>query len=190
MKLKKVLTLTEEEQRELFWNINVVKPIEEFKQGNDTYKYIPLGQHTYKNADYIKRLFAEGSMESIFKAVSECYSINIDSIPSMPFRIFIRCLKSIKNDIEKDIEEQKKLEFFADEKVSFVLRQINADVMNQFGIYNVIEQLSGGDKTKWEYFENLKYEKIKFMLTFNTLSNDTKKRFEQKYNEINKQLKK
>ena len=54
MKLKDVIKLPAEDQADLFWNINVVKPIFNFRIGFKRYKYTELGEHCYRDADYIK----------------------------------------------------------------------------------------------------------------------------------------
>lgn len=186
MKLKNVLKLDTKEQQDIFWNINVVKPIYIFRYKFKGYKYIPLGEHCYRDADYIKRLFFEDNLESLLEGLTECFKVPLKVLMNTNVITILKCLKTIKNDIENDLAEQEKLNFFSDKKISMAMKMSKSEVMSQFGIYNVIETLSGGDKNKWSYFENLKYSKIKLMIAFNTLSGDLNKRFQKNYEQLNK----
>jgi hypothetical protein len=186
MKLKNVIKLNEDEQHELFWNVNVVNPVSVLRIGFRRYKHVPLNDHNYRDADYIKRLFFEDDLESLLLGVTECFNIPLSKIMTMRFVMLLRCIKTIKNDIENDTIEQNKLNFFSDKQTQMAMKMSKSEVMNQFGIYNVIETLSGGDKKKWNYFENLKYSNIKLMIAFNTMSNDLNKRFQKNYEQLNK----
>ena len=186
MKLKDVIKLPAEEQADLFWNINVVKPIYIIRVGLKRYKYTELGEHCYRDADYIKRLFFEDNLESLLLGLTECFKIPRSKLMTMRFVLLLRCVKAIKNDIESDIEEQNKLAFFSDEKTKMAMKMSKSEVMNQFGIYNVIETLSEGKKDKWNYFLNLKYREVKLMVAFNAISGDLNKRFQKNYEQLNK----
>tara|TARA_R110002124_G_scaffold73015_4_gene195981 strand:+ start:1469 stop:2035 length:567 start_codon:yes stop_codon:yes gene_type:complete len=186
MKLKQVLRLSAEKQQDVFWNIKVIKPLDSFKYRFKRYKYIPLGDHSYKDADYIKRLFFEDDMESLIKGLQECFKIPLKSLMNTNIVTVLKCLKTIKNDIEKDLEDQNKLAFFSDKKVDMAMKMSKSEVMNQFGLYNIIETLSKGEKQNWDYFLNLKYSEIKLMVAFNAMSGDLNKRFQKNYEQLNK----
>lgn len=186
MKLKQVLKLSAEEQQDIFWNIKVIKPLDSFKYRFKHYKYIPLGEHSYRDADYIKRLFFEDNMQSLIEGIQECFKIPLKALMNTNIVIVLKCLKTIKNDIDKDLEEQNKLAFFSDKKVDMAMKMSKSEVMNQFGLYNVIETLSKGDKHHWNYFLNLKYSEIKLMTAFNAMSGDLNKRFQKNYEQLNK----
>tara|TARA_R110000850_G_scaffold126022_2_gene244856 strand:- start:473 stop:1039 length:567 start_codon:yes stop_codon:yes gene_type:complete len=186
MKLKDVIKLPAEDQADLFWNINVVKPIFNFRMGFNRYSFKELGEHNYRDADYIKRLFFEDNLESLLLGVTECFNIPRNKLMTMRFVLLLRCVKAIKNDIESDIEEQNKLAFFSDEKIKMAMKMSKSEVMNQFGIYNVIQTLSGGKKHKWKYFLNLKYSEVKLMIAFDAIGGDLNKRFQKNYEQLNK----
>lgn len=189
MKLKKVLKLNANELEEQFWLINVVSSIYDFKLGFDSYKYKELGEQKYIDADYIKRLFFEGKIENYNTIINLMYGVKVVDVLNLDFRIFIRCLKTVKDEIERDLKEQNKLSFFTDEKTQMALKMSNAESMNQFGLYNSIDGLANGDKSKWDYFKNLKYKEIRLMLSFNALSGNVRKKFEKNYTELNKTIK-
>jgi len=186
MKLKEVLKLNTKDQQDVFWNIKVVKSLDSFRYRFKRYNYIPLGDHSYKEADYIKRLFFEDDMESLIKGVQECFKLPLNSLMNTNIVTVLKCLKTIKNDIERDIADQNKLSFFSDKKVDMAMKMSKSEVMNQFGLYNVIETLSKGEKRNWDYFLNLKYSDIKIMVAFNAMSGDLNKRFQKNYEQLNK----
>ena len=66
------------------------------------------------------------------------------------------------------------------------MKMSKSEVMNQFGLYNIIETLSKGEKQNWDYFLNLKYSEIKLMVAFNAISGDLNKRFQKNYEQLNK----
>lgn len=189
MRLIDVLLLEESKQIEYFKYLDIVKPIYEFKFRFKKYKYKKIVKFSFKDVDYIRRLLSDSDFDSIIKAFSLIFGIKENKIHKIKFSYFISGLRAIRLEIEHINKEEEKLNFFTSQKVKMALKQSNSEVMNQFSIYNQIEGLAKGDKTKWEYFENLEYEIIKFMLTFDAVGNDFNNRFQENYNRINKHIK-
>jgi hypothetical protein len=189
MKLKDILQLEDNKQLEYFKYLDIVKPKTSFRYRYKNYKAKRLVKFSFLDVDYIKRLFNDGEFDSILIVFSMVHNIKKESIYNIKFTSFISCLRSIKLELEDLIKQEEKLSFFTTKKVQMALKQSKSEVMNQFGIYNQIDSLSKGDKTKWNHFANMEYSRIKFMLTFDAVGNDFNNRFQENYNKLNKIIK-
>lgn len=183
MKLKNVLRLELKEQEEYFWYIGVSKPKSSFGWFN-RHKAKELQEHSYIDVDYIKRLFFKSDIVSIIEIISILFKISEKKVLNLNIGVFVGVVKHIQNEIESILNEEEKLDAFNDPKIQMALKMSKAEIMNQFGIYNPIDSLAKGDKTKWEYFKNLTYREVRFMLTFDTVSNSVNTKFQKNYNDI------
>lgn len=184
MRLIQVLKMPLSKQEEYFWHTTIAKPKESFKMYLKGYKCKPIVNFTFKEVDYIKRLFFKSDVNSILEILSMQYGCKVKTLLLLKIEVFIGLLKNLQDEIEHIVKEDEKLDHFSDEKVKMALKMSKADIMDQFGIYNAIDSLASNDKSKWKYFENMPYYRVKFMLTFNTVSNSVNKKFEKNYNDL------
>ena len=95
----------------------------------------------------------------------------------------------IVQKLEISRERESKLDSFVDANKQIAMEMSGAKRLNQFGIYNLVDSLAKGDKSKWDYYENLPYEKIYFFTTFVTLQSSVNSLFEKNYSDLINKIK-
>jgi hypothetical protein len=184
MRLYKLIKLPKEQQIEAFELLPLVKPKDRFiLKGKDMF------QMRFKDFDYIRRLMSSGEFVDICNALKIVYRIPLFLVPLLRVNTFFSLVNSIIKKLEYARERESKLDLFVDENKRIAMEMSGAKRLNQFGIYNLIDSLAAGDKSKWEYYENLTYEKIYFFSTFVTVQGSVNKLFEKNYSDIMKTIK-
>lgn len=182
--VKKVLKQPAEVQNQYFWYTSITKPNNAFKRFFKSYNSKPIVNFTFKEVDYIKRLFFEGDLVSIFEVLRMQYNCKDYTLLRLDIKVFLSLIRNLQKEVESILKEDEKLDTFSDDKVKMALKMSKADMMDQFGIYNAIDSLAQNDKSKWDMFENMPYYRVKFMLTFNTVGNSVNKKFQKNYNDL------
>jgi len=184
MRLYKLLKLSEQQQIEAFELLTLVKPKDRFVlKGKD------LFQFKLKDFDYLRRLMASGDFIDIAEALKMVFRIPKLFIPFMRVNTLFGLINHIIQKLELSKEREEKLEVFVDENKRIAMEMSGAKRLNQFGIYNLVDSLAKGDKSKWGYYEDLTYEKIYFLTTFVTLQGSVNSLFEKNYSDLIQKIK-
>lgn len=184
MRLYKLLKLSEEEQIKAFEYLTLVKPKDKFiLKGKDVFQF------SLKDFDYLRRLMSSGDFVDICVSLKMVFRIPSFVIPFMRVNTFFALVNHIIHKLELSRERESKLDSFVDANKQIAMEMSGAKRLNQFGIYNLVDSLAKGDKSKWEYYENLPYEKIYFFTTFVTLQSSVNSLFEKNYSDLIKKIK-
>ncbi len=184
MRLYKLLKLTKEQQIEAFDYLTLVKPKQRFVlKGKDIFGL------KFKDFDYLRRLMSSGEFADICEALKIVFRIPMFVIPFLRVNTFFALVNHIIQKLELSRERESKLDSFVDENKRIAMQMSGANRLNQFGIYNLIDSLAAGDKSKWEYYENLPYQQIYFITTFVTLQGNVNSLFEKNYSDLIKKIK-
>lgn len=184
MRLYKLLKLSEKEQIKAFEYLPLVKPKDKFiLKGKDVFQF------SLKDFDYLRRLMSSGDFSDICVALKMVFGIPTFIIPFMRVNTLFGLINHIVRKLELSRERESKLDSFIDANKQIAMEMSGAKRLNQFGIYNLVDSLAKGDKSKWEYYENLPYEKIYFFTTFVTLQASVNSLFEKNYSDLIKKIK-
>ncbi len=184
MRLYKLISLPQNEQIEAFDYLTLVKQKDRF-----IFKSKDIFQLKLKDFDYLRRLMSTGDFVDICKSLKIVFRIPMFLIPFLRVNTLFGLVNHIVQKLELSRERESKLDSFVDANKSIAMEMSGAKRLNQFGIYNLVDSLSNGDKSKWEYYENLPYEKIYFFTTFVTLQNSVNSLFEKNYSDLIKKIK-
>ena len=184
MRLYKLISLSQKEQIEAFDYLTLVKSKDRF-----IFKSKDIFQLKLKDFDYLRRLMSTGDFVDICKSLKIVFRIPMFLIPFLRVNTLFGLVNHIVQKLELSRERESKLDSFVDANKSIAMEMSGAKRLNQFGIYNLVDSLSNGDKSKWEYYENLPYEKIYFFTTFVTLQNSVNSLFEKNYSDLIKKIK-
>jgi len=184
MRLYKLISLSQKEQIEAFDYLTLVKPKTKF-----VFKSKDIFQLKLKDFDYLRRLMSTGDFVDICKSLNIVFRIPMFLIPFLRVNTLFGLVNHIIQKLELSRERESKLDSFVDANKSIAMEMSGAKRLNQFGIYNLVDSLAKGDKSKWEYYENLPYEKIYFFTTFVTLQNSVNSLFEKNYSDLIKKIK-
>ncbi len=184
MRLYKLISLPQKEQIEAFDYLTLVKQKDRF-----IFKSKDIFQLKLKDFDYLRRLMSTGDFVDICKSLKIVFRIPMFLIPFLRVNTLFGLVNHIVQKLELSRERESKLDSFVDANKSIAMEMSGAKRLNQFGIYNLVDSLSNGDKSKWEYYENLPYEKIYFFTTFTTLQNNVNSLFEKNYSDLIKKIK-
>lgn len=184
MLLFRLLKQPIEVQRKAYDYLRLVKPRDKF-----IFKQKDVFQLKFIDFDYLRRLMSNGDFSDICQAVNLVYKIPVFLIPFLRVNTFFGLVNHIIQKLELASERESKLDHFSDSNKEIAMKMSGVSRLNQFGIYNLIDSLSKGDKTKHEYFENLTYEKIYFLITFTTIQGTVNGLFEKNYTDILKTTK-
>jgi hypothetical protein len=184
MRLYKLLKLSEKEQIEAFEYLTLVKPKDKFiLKGKDVF------QLKLKDFDYLRRLMSSGDFVDICISLKIVFRIPMFLIPFLRVNTLFGLINHIIQKLELSRERESKLDSFVDANKQIAMEMSGAKRLNQFGIYNLVDSLANGDKSKWEYYENLPYEKIYFFTTFVTLQGSVNSLFEKNYSDLINKIK-
>lgn len=110
----------------------------------------------YGNVVLLKRLLTEGTTDAIIEAVSIVTKLPKESVYYFTIIPFYSIYNSILSQlIEINNMENNELSS-EDEDIVMIEAQAN-ERMSKFGILNTIDNLAGGDLTKWKEIEEMPY---------------------------------
>jgi hypothetical protein len=89
----------------------------------------------------------------------------------MPIIKFFGLVNSIKNQIERIATAEENSLTGGEVDMKWIAVN-GAERMKRFGIYNTLERLSNGDRTKYKYFMNLEYSEVFTILLMMKTSED------------------
>ena len=184
MRLYKLISLTKEQQSEAFEYLTLVKPKTRF-----VLKSKDIFQLKLKDFDYLRRLMSSGDFVDICKSLKIVFRIPMFIIPFLRVNTIFGLVNHIVQKLEISRERESKLDSFVDANKQIAMEMSGAKRLNQFGIYNLVDSLANGDKSKWDYYENLPYEKIYFFTTFVTLQSSVNSLFEKNYSDLINKIK-
>jgi len=112
-----------------------------------------------KDVDFIKSSFGSGDDSDMFEIISRVQGVPVEDVLNIKIVEFFGLIA----DVKKQIEEIHKVELTAltPSGANFKWEAVNgSEKMSQFGIYNTLEQLSGGDITKYAEIMEMEYSEV------------------------------
>ena len=146
VKVRELLKMPINEALDTITAMRYVKPL-------DTPK--PIFNMTLRQVQNLKDLMSSGTIEDIISCVDIC----VGNVDEMRILDFFKYLNSIKEQLES-IAHAESVSLSSD-RVNFKWEAVEgSEKMSRFGIYNTLENLSGGDVLKWEAILDLEYADV------------------------------
>jgi len=124
-----------------------------------------------RDVDFIKTTFSNGTDENIIKIVSLVQGISEKAVLNMKITEFFSLVICIGEQIERIIRNEQKV--LTSKNPNFKWEAVQgSEKMAKFGIYNTLENLSGGDITKYEYIMDMSYDEVFTILYMKRLKED------------------
>ncbi|MDP2686442.1 MAG: hypothetical protein Q8O62_04420 [Aequorivita sp.] len=123
-----------------------------------------------KEVEEIKTFFTNNSDEELIKIMAMVQKVKIGDINNMGIITFFGIYNSIKLQFENLIKSEENL---APNYVNPKWEQVEGGIrMVKFGIYNTLEDLSGGDILKWPQIMEMEYQEVFTKLMINKVKGD------------------
>lgn len=112
-----------------------------------------------KHVELVKRTLSTGSNIDLIKIVSKVQKISKEDVLQIPIITFFKLIASIREQLKVILraEENGLIPNYTDQKWIIV---DGSKKMAKFEIYNTLENLSGGDVTKYNYINNMQYAEV------------------------------
>lgn len=107
----------------------------------------------------LKTWLSTGKMEDVLKAVELAQGVSKEEILKIDIVTFFGILNSLKKQIESIVQAEER--GLSGGVTNVKWEAVNGPArMQKYGMYNTLDNLSGGDITKWEQIKNLRYSEV------------------------------
>ena len=161
-KLKDFIRMKIELIEEYASALTFIEPIETKKE----LFYMPL-----RFVDFVKTHLASDNIEDILEIIGQLTDRTHEEVLEIRVVEFYRTLKGIKKQLEEIIKLEK--DRLSGNAVDFRWEAVNgSERLAPFGIFNTLDNLSGGDITKWDEIHDMPYDKVFTKLFMDTVRAD------------------
>lgn len=114
---------------------------------------------TFIQVQNLKSWLSSGEMEHILKAVELVQDISREELKEIDVVTFFGILNSLKKQLESIVQAEER--GLSGGPTNIKWEAVNgAERMSKYGMYNTIDNLSGGDITKWDQIKNTRYSEV------------------------------
>lgn len=130
-----------------------------------------------KHVEHIKQNLYSNEDAELVKIVARVQDLNLKEVFDMTIVDFFRVIASVKNQLDTIAKAEDRS--LAPSSINLKWEAVNGEErMSRFGIYNTLENLSGGDILKYKKIMNLPYSEVFTALLLKKTSHDLQNEME------------
>lgn len=127
-----------------------------------------------KHVEFIKQNLYSSEDSELIKIVGIVQKVKVKDVLEMPIVEFFGIVSSVKEQVNRIAKAEDNT--LAPTEINFKWEAVNGDErMSRFGIYNTLENLSGGDILKYKAIMNLPYSEVFTALFMKKTSSELQK---------------
>lgn len=114
---------------------------------------------TFMEVQNLKTWLSTGKMEDVLKAVGLVQDVSKEELIKIDIVTFFGILNALKRQLESIVQAEER--GLSGGVTNVKWEAVNgSERMQKYGMYNTLDNLSGGDITKWEQIKNLRYSEV------------------------------
>ena len=145
--------------------VKILQLLEPIQTKNEVY-HLKL-----KDVEFIKQYLFEDDDEALIEIISIVQELNQKEVLNLEIIEVFGILNSIKEQIERI--NNAEVSSLTSDNINIKFEAVNgAERLKQFGIYNILNNLSNGDILKWNSIMELPYSDVFMKLLLDKTNND------------------
>lgn len=170
MKVRDFMSLTDQDE------IARIKAIKTGIKGRDhigRYGTKPFIKYRFGRLVKVREYYSSGRIDHLCSAT---IGIGYKELSDIPYESLLYFLKFVEEQLEIIEMLERRLSDDTDPEESMKLEAAGISEMSKFEELNIVDELAGGDPSKWQYIYNMTYEEVFTKLLRNKTKADIQKR--------------